>query len=335
MPFKEKVSGPKRFPINRNLVGTAILLLTFPCLLAAQEPRLPCNTGFGDSEFASAACGQNENASGVDDGAGTPSPPVQATNGADRGWLHAWIRKVDEARASQPHFVSPIVTTHVMLVQQFRYDMSWQQDPAGGTTTSNYGASKGLEIIPLSRLEVGIFPPNYLAHQSYVPDGFGDVSFQLKFRAFSATEGRGDYFVGFFFAGSLPTGTPPDGVGHTILSPTLAAAKGLGHWDIQTTIGANLPASGANLLGRAIVFNTAVNYKIKKVFWPMLEQNSVFWSGGIFDGKKQVFLTPGFVFGSFSVAERLRFAIGAGVQIAVTEFHQYNQRWILSLRFPF
>jgi len=245
------------------------------------------------------------------------------------------MRKVDEVRASQPHFVSPIVTTHVMLVQQFRYDMSWQQDPAGGTSTANYGASKGLEIIPLSRLEVGIFPPNYLAHQSSATDGFGDLSFQVKFRAFAAPEGRGDYFVGFFFGGSLPTGNPPNGIGHTILSPTLAAAKGFGHWDIQTTIGANLPASGANILGRAIIFNTAINYKIKKRIWPMLEQNSVFWSGGVLDGKKQVFLTPGIVLGPFNVAERLRFGIGTGVQIAVTEFHQYDHRWVLSLRFPF
>jgi len=61
----------------------------------------------------------------------------------------------------------------------------------------------------------------------------------------------------------------------------------------------------------------------------------VFWSGGALDGEKQVFLTPGLVLGSFPVAEKLRFAIGTGVQIAVTEFHQYNRRWILSLRFPF
>jgi hypothetical protein len=74
------------------------------------------------------------------------------------------MRKVDEARASQPHFVSPLVTTHVMLVQQYRFDMSWQQDPSGGTVTSNYGASHGLEIIPTSRLEVGLFQPPYLAH---------------------------------------------------------------------------------------------------------------------------------------------------------------------------
>jgi hypothetical protein len=222
-----------------------------------------------------------------------------------------------------------------MLVQQFRYDMSWQQDPAGVTTTSNYGASKGLEIIPAGRLEVGIFPPNYLAHSAFVRDGFGDLSFQVKFRAFSATEGRGDYFVGFFLGGSLPTGTPPNGIGHTTLSPTLAAAKGIGRWDIQTTLGANLPVSGSSILGRVIVFNTAVNYRIKGRIWPMLEQNSMFWSGGALDGKKQVFLTPGLVLGSFPVAERLRFTIGSGVQIAVTEFHQYNHRWILSLRFPF
>ena len=250
-------------------------------------------------------------------------------------WVHSWMRKVDEARASQPHFVSPVVTTHVMLVQQYRYDMSWQQDPTGGTLTSNYGASRGLEIIPTTRFEVGIFPPAYFVHQSKTPDGFGDLAWQVKFRAFSATEGKGDYFVGFFFGGSFPTGTPPNGLGHTVLTPTFAAAKGLGPWDIQTTIGANLPATGANVLGRMIVFNTAVDYRIKGKIWPMLEQNSTFWSGGTLDGKKEVFLTPGLVLGSFPLAERLHLSIGSGVQIAATQFHQYNHRWILSVRFPF
>jgi hypothetical protein len=288
-----------------------------------------------DSELPSAACDSDENDSGVDNGAGAQNPRTPATSGSDSDWVHTWMRKADAARASQPHFVSPIVTTHVMLVQQYRYDMSWQQDPAAGTSTSNYGASKGLEIIPATRLEVGIFPPNYLAHQSSAPDGFGDLSFQVKYRAFSATEGRGDYFVGFLLGGSLPTGSPRNGIGHTILSPTLAAAKGIGPWDIQATFGANLPASGINLLGRAIVFNTAVDYKIKGKIWPMLEQNSVFWSGGNLDGKKQVFLTPGLVLGGFPLAERLRLSFGAGVQIAVTQFHQYNHRWVLSVRFPF
>jgi hypothetical protein len=335
MPLKEGLPGPLRLPIERILVSIVILLLTFPWFLPAQEARLHCGTFVADSELPSAVCGQNENDSVMDNGAGTQNPPTQTTNSSESDWVHTWMRKVDEARASQPHYVSSIVTTHVILVQQYRYDMSWQQDPAAGTSTSNYGASKGLEIIPTTRLEVGMFPPNYLVHQSKTPDGFGDFSFQIKYRAFSAPEGRGDYFIGFFLAGSLPTGSPPNGIGHTILSPTLAAAKGIGPWDIQTTFGANLPASGTSLLGRAIVFNTAVDYKIKGKIWPMLEQNSEFWSGGILDGKKQVFLTPGLVCGGFPLAERLRFAFGAGVQIAVTQFHQYNHRWILSVRFPF
>src|SRR5258707_9796025 len=134
--------------------------------------------------------------------------------------------------------------------------MSWQQDITVNTITWNYGASRGLEIIPTPRLEIGIFPPPYLVHESKSPDGFGDLSWQVKFRAFSATEGKGDYFVGLFLGGSFATGTSPNGQGHSVLSPTFAAAKGLGPVDIQGTIGANLPVTGANVLGRAIVFNT-------------------------------------------------------------------------------
>ncbi|MCU1285384.1 MAG: hypothetical protein JWO13_1734 [Acidobacteriales bacterium] len=260
----------------------------------------------------------------------------QSSGGASQDdWVHAWLRSVDETRASQPHFVSPIVTTHVMLVQQYRYDMSWQQDPTGGTVTSNYGASRGVEIIPTTRLEVGIFPPPYLVHQSNVTDGFGDFSCQVKLRAFSATEGKGDYFVGFFLGGSLPTGTAPNGLEHAVLSPTFGAAKGLGPWDFQSTIGANLPVSGTNVLGRTIIFNTAVDYRIKGKIWPMLEQNSTFWSGGTMDGMKEVFLTPGLVLGTVQIGERLHLGVGGGVQIAATRFHQFNHRWILSVRFPF
>ena len=117
---------------------------------------------------------------------------ADANNSRHKGdWVRSWMRRVAKARASQPHFVSPLVTTHVMLVQQYRFDISRQGDPTGATVTSNYGASRGLEIVPVTRLEVGIFPPSYVAHQSSVPDGFGDLSWQVKFRAFSATEGKG------------------------------------------------------------------------------------------------------------------------------------------------
>jgi len=325
---------------ERSFYSIAILISVFAATLRAQTSGENQAYSFSSSVPPLSLCGQpvdgcllnsavlGEDASNLNDTSGSNSHQQD-------DWLHSWMRKVDGARASQPHFVSPMVTTHVMLVQQYRYDMSWQQDPSGGTVTSNYGASRGLEIIPTTRLEVGIFPPGYFVHQSKTPDGFGDLSWQVKFRAFSATEGKGDYFVGFFLGGSLATGTPPNGQGHSVLSPTFAAAKGLGPVDVQGTIGANLPTTGADILGRAIVFNTAVDYRIKGKIWPMIEQNSIFWSGGTLDGKKEVFLTPGLVLGSLPLAERLHLTIGGGVQIAVTQFHQYNHRWILSVRFPF
>jgi hypothetical protein len=321
-------------------IRLAIILLPASGAVFTLSPRIMAQTS--DAPCASSGAGSMQACAYANTGSAAFSSGSESEDGMTTSpgsnqddWVHRWMRTADKARASQPHFVSPIVTTHVMLVQQFRYDMSWQQDPVSGIVTSNYGAARGLEIIPTTRLEVGMSPPNYLVHQSSTRDGFGDFSFQIKYRAFSAPEGQGDYFVGFFLGGSFPTGTPPNGLGHTVLSPTFAAAKGIGPWDIQSTIGANLPASGANILGRTILFNTAVDYRIKGKIWPMLEQNSTFWSGGVLDGKKQVFLTPGLILGWFPLAERLHLTIGGGVQIAVTQFHQFNHRWILSVRFPF
>jgi hypothetical protein len=270
----------------------------------------------------------------------TPSAPTteRATTAPEtstsESWVQRWMRTVDEARASQPHFVAPIVTTHVMLVEQYRYDIARQRD-AAGPVMANFGVSKGLELIPTTRLEIGIAPPPYLAHASEVPDGFGDVAFQVKYRAWSAPEGRGDYFVGVFLAGSLPTGSSPNGAGHAMLVPTLAGAKGLGPVDIQSTIATGLPVSGADVLGRTLVFNMAVDYRITRNIWPMLEVNSTSWSGGSLDGKHEVFLTPGLVVGGLPLEERLHCGFGVGVQIAVTEFRRYDHRWIVSARFPF
>ena len=304
-----------RLRIRHGLPSIAVLILLSSVVLRAQD--LPP----GDPPASAATADDSSNSDGRD--------------GDQPGWVRAWTRMAAQARASQPHFVAPIVTTHVMLVQQFRYDMSWQQDPSGGTITSNYGASRGLEIIPSSRFEVGIFPPSYIVHQTNVANGFSDLSYQVKFRAFSRTEGQGDYFVGFFLGGTIPTGGVPNGLGHAVLSPTFAVAKGLGPWDIQSTIGATLPTSGTEVLGRALLFNTAVDYRIKGKIWPMLEQNSTFWVDGPLKGTRQVFLTPGLILGPFPLTEKLHVGFGFGVQIAVTEFHQYNHRWIFSIRFPF
>src|SRR5260370_30976893 len=145
-------------------IGILISVLSFP-LLAQTSGELEVRP------FNLSVCGRSSDGGRVSsvvlgqDGS-NPNDASGSNSRAQDDWVNSWMRKVDDARASQPHFVAPIVTTHVMLVQQYRYDMSWQQDPTGGTVTSNYGASLGLEIIPTTRLEVGILPPGYLVHQS-------------------------------------------------------------------------------------------------------------------------------------------------------------------------
>jgi hypothetical protein len=59
---------------------------------------------------------------------------------------------------------SPNRVRRLILEKNGSGRMSWQQDP-GGSITSNYGNSRGLEI-PWSRIEVGIFPPGYTVQQS-------------------------------------------------------------------------------------------------------------------------------------------------------------------------
>jgi hypothetical protein len=67
----------------------------------------------------------------------------------------------------------------------------------------------------------------------------------------------------------------------------------------------------------------------------MVELNSTSWSGGTLDAKTEVFVTPGLVAGSFPLVERLHLSLGAGVQIAVSQFHRYNYRRIGPVRVPF
>jgi hypothetical protein len=269
------------------------------------------------------------------DGATTSDAATSiTTTHSQDDWVSRWLRTVDKTRAEQPHYVAPLITTHVLLVQQFRFDSYFQQ--ASGVWTQEYGAGKGLEIIPNTRMEVQVGIPPYFSHgASNVPDGFRDVSIFLKFRAFSAPEGKGDYFVGFFLGGDFPSATIPNGLGHTVWSPMIAAAKGWGFFDVQSTLSGNLPQSGTNVLGRQILFNNAFQFKVANIFWPEVETNSTFFVDGPLSGNNETFLTPGLITGPFQIAQRLHFAAGFGVQIAASHFHQYDHRLIWSMRFPF
>jgi hypothetical protein len=313
-----------------NWLVTAVLLFCLTPILHAQDPT---PTESSRSSTASRPAASANEASTQPDAADTGDVRPGTGQNAQDSWLNKWLRMVDQTRTEQPHYVAPLVTTHVLLVQQYRFDSSWQTN-SNGSSTDNYGNGHGLEIIPNSRFEVQVAQPPYIVN-SATPSGAGDTSLFVKFRAASAPEGNGAYFVGLFLGASFPTGSAPNGAGHSVLSPTLALAKGWGRFDVQNTFGGNLPTGGVVRLGRSFVWNTAFQYNIKGKIWPMIEQNSNFFTDGPDTGKKETFLTPGVVFGNFQIADRLHLGIGAGVQIAATQFHTYNHRWVWTVRLPF
>jgi hypothetical protein len=246
-----------------------------------------------------------------------------------------WFSRVDKAQAEQPHWITPLATVTPRLEEEFRFDMDWPTN-SEGVTGENYDGGKGLELIPFEHVEVLINLPPYLVHNNPANlNGFGDFSFNIKYRLLAANEQHGNYILTVFFGGSLPTGSHANGSRDAILTPTVAYGKGFGHFDAQGTFGASLPTGDTSFIGRTYAWNIAFQYHCFKKFWPEVEANSSFFQGGKNGGNKQTFLTPGLVIGKVHLWKRVGLTFGGGVQIAVTHFHTNNHNGIFSVRFPF
>jgi hypothetical protein len=249
--------------------------------------------------------------------------------------LDGYFKRVAEQQAEQPHWITPVFTVTPRLEQEIRYDVFWQGH-ANGTTTENYGGSKGLELIPAKNVEVILGIPPYLVHnEPAVSNGWGDETFLVKYRFLSRNEENGNYILTAFLGASIPTGQYKNGAPHAVITPTLAFGKGWGNFDVVTTAGIQLPTSESQKLGQPVVWNVTGQYRVMRKIWPELEMNSTFYHNGPNGGKQQVFVTPGVMFGKFPIWHRLGATVGVGVQIATTHFHTYNHGWILTMRLPF
>jgi hypothetical protein len=251
-------------------------------------------------------------------------------------FIEEWQSRVSQTQAEQPHWITSLVTVTPRLEQEFRFDVLRQQTSSGDDLV-NLGAGKGLELIPSRRIEIIIAaPPPYLIHNSPpMKDGFGDESFLLKYRLLSGNEEHGKYILTFFLGASIPTGSYKNGSVATVVTPTIAAGKGFGRFDVQSTLGIGLPVDSISRLGHAVAWNTAFQYHVGRFLWPEFEVNSTFNEGGTNDGKKQTFLTPGFVVGRIPLHNRLGLTLGTGMQIAATHFHTFDHNLIFTARLPF
>ncbi len=258
--------------------------------------------------------------------------PAVCQNSDSGGYFTHWFDRVNKTQAEQPHWITPLFTTTPRLEEEFRSDITWT--PVTGGENLNYGGGKGLELIPTEHTEIILGVPPYLVPEKGSAGG-GNIPLLLKYRLFSANEESGNYIVTAFLGGSIPAGRFATKYGS--ITPTIALGKGYRNFDVQATLGWTIPTGGRQTSGTPVAFNSAFQYRLFRKLWPELEANVTMWPNGgtKLVGEKQVFMSPGLVAGRFHVYRRLGFTIGAGEQIAVSHFHQYNHAKVLSIRFPF
>lgn len=251
---------------------------------------------------------------------------------AQGGYFANWFQRVTKTQAEQPHWITPLFTTTPRLEEEFRSDILWTS--ATGGQNVNYGNGKGLELIPSEKTEIILGLPPYQVPVKGA-DGFGNIPLTLKYRLFTGNEENGNYIVTAFLAGSIPYGRFASNYGS--VTPTIAFGKGYRNFDFQGTIGWIIPTGGRQNSGTPIAYNTAFQYRVLRKLWPEVEANITAWPNGSSKlvGEKQVFLSPGMVVGRIHLWKRLGLSVGAGEQIAITRFHQYNHAKTLSIRFPF
>jgi hypothetical protein len=256
-----------------------------------------------------------------------------------------WMTRATRIQSEQPHWITPLVTVTPLLEEEYRYDQLWQSEPHGGAI-DNFGANKGLELIPWYNIEVILGVPGWIAHNGSLAhpkpkpgkephtDGWSDETFLVKYRLLSANNENGNYVVTAFMGFSAPTGDDGNSAGHAIFTPTIAFGKGWGNFDFQSTVSLALPDGGVERLSMPLIYNTAFQYHILRYFWPEFEVSYTWFSRGDLAGKNQVFLTPGIVVG-IPIHDRIGLTVGAGYEVAVTHNPPYNHGAVLSARVPF
>jgi hypothetical protein len=272
-----------------------------------------------------------------------PPPPrttmadTAQSAGSDNGFFGSWLDKVSQIQSEQPHWVTPLVTVTPRLEQEVRYDQMWESS-AGNKNLDSNGGGKGIEFIPLQNTEVIVGVPAYQTrNKPKGEDGFADENFLLKYRVLSTNEQNGDYILTAFLGISAPTGEVHNSADHEVTTPTLAFGKGWGNFDIQDTLGVQIPDNGAAHTGNGtpIVSNTTFQYRFLKYFSPEVEFNYTYWPNGERERINQLYITPGVVLGKFDFGKRLGLTVGIGCQIAATTRSQYNHNVIMSVRVPF
>jgi hypothetical protein len=277
-----------------------------------------------------------------------PAPDVTATDPITDYFRH-WFDRVEEAQASQPHWMTPMTTITARLEQEYRYDQD-QEFLQNGAQVNNYFQGKGLELIPTTTNEILLLVPPFrqrLPEGSTVKPatGFADGNvFLVKQRLLSANEEHGNYILSGFLGVQPPIGiTPFTNRPAWVVTPTLAGGIGWGNFDIQGTVGYTLPTANVHQVGNTLLTSVTLQYHLLDYFWPEFSFNDAQWTSGPRSGRNQLLVGPGIMFGRFQIYKRVKANFGIAYQVAVVPNHAIttpltprdNHAWILTLRMTY
>jgi Putative MetA-pathway of phenol degradation len=245
-----------------------------------------------------------------------------------------WLERASITRAKQPDWVTPLITASANLEEAGIYDVS-RKIPTNGIPLVTAGSNRGIQFVPFGAFQITFAATPYQFHNdAHVKDGFGDTQFGFKYRVASSNIEHKDFAISIATGVSVPTGSYQNGQHSGTITPTVLGEKGWGPFDVQSTIGIQIPLSDTYLTGQQYTSNTAFQYRLSKRLWPELEVNAMGDKGGPSDGKKQTFLTPGLFVGRFPVNRNMGLTFGVGIQIATTSYHTYDHNLLFSVRIP-
>src|SRR5260370_22072000 len=149
--------------------------------------------------------------------------PCRADSGSALvAYFTNWFPRVTQIQSEQPHWITPLVTVTPRLEEEVRYDQLWQANPHG-VATDNFGAGKGLELIPFQNTEVILGVPAWIAHNGHIrhgadipTDAWADETFLIKYRLLSANCENGNSILTAFIGFSAPTANRGNGHGHVL-----------------------------------------------------------------------------------------------------------------------
>lgn len=219
---------------------------------------------------------------------------------AQDGFFYKWENRVRSTLAEQPPWPVPL------FAPQFQPHATislrcCSSNHACPNRHLELRLQQGFLPIPWYSTEVDINIPPYIQHNSSARDGFGDFGAVLKYRLSAGNQEHGNYSIAASLPITFPTGSYQNGANLATFGPTLHAGKGYKNFHVVTSTGATLPTADGDSIGRPVLWNVVGQYRIRKIFWPEIENNATFFHGGPNDGRVQNLVSPGLVVSSLKL----------------------------------